>query len=390
MHILKSLCVVIALSTMFSAGADTLSREQRTRQAINDVLNEFQAVGISVAVVKDGKIEYNESFGYKDLGTKAPLTNNDVMRIASISKSFTATGLLQLVDKGVISLNDDVSDLIGFKIRNPHHPDVPITLRMILSHTSSIRDKEDYFTLDHLNPAVYGDCEESYFDYKPGEGYNYSNMGLNLAGSILEKVSGVRFDDYVRDNVIRKLGLYGGHNVDSLDNSRFAIIYARRNGEFVESKGAYRSRAEDMPNYIFGYSTPWFSPTGGVKISAHDLAIYMMMHMNYGEYNGTRIISEESAKAMQKPIWMIKNAGEEQYGLCLREFVDFMAEEKYNVPGNYPIGHTGGAYGLSSIMIWSPADKWGIVAMTNGCASVPGKSFLKTLTDAIYNAYIKE
>ena len=132
----------------------TPSMEKRTNQAIQEVMNEFQAVGISAAIVKDGQIVYNESFGYKDLATKAPLANDDMMRIASISKSFTATGLMQLVDKGIISLDDDVSDLIGFTIRNPHHPDTPITLKMVLSHTASIRDKENYITLDHLNPAV--------------------------------------------------------------------------------------------------------------------------------------------------------------------------------------------------------------------------------------------
>ncbi|MBQ3175928.1 MAG: beta-lactamase family protein [Bacteroidales bacterium] len=384
----KFFLAIFALAMLLAACSP--SKEQLTDVAIKEVLDEFQAVGISAAVVQDGKIVYNNSFGYKNLETKTPLANDDVMRIASISKSFTATSLLQLVDKGIISLDDDVSDLIGFKIRNPYFPDDTITLRMVLSHTASIRDKEDYFTLDHLNPAVYGDCEESYFQYRPGEGYNYSNMGLNLAGTILEKVSGVRFDDYVRENVIWKLGLYGGHNIDSLDASKFALIYSRENGEYLLSEGAYRSRADEMPNYIFGYSSPIFSPTGGVKISAHDLAVYMMMHMNYGEYNGIRIISEESAKAMQTPVWMIKNEGDEQYALCLKEFVDYIDDEKYNVPGSYPVGHTGGAYGLNSIMIWSPADGWGIVAMTNGYTPVEGKSFLKTLTNAIYNSYIKE
>lgn len=390
MNMLKIQSFVVILLSLLLMTACGPSREELTSQAINEVMNEFQAVGISAAVVKNGKIVYNESFGYKDLEAKTPLTNEDVMRIASISKSFTATSLLQLVDKGVLSLDDDVSDLIGFKIRNPHHPDIPITLKMVLSHTASIRDKEDYFTLDHLNPAIYGDCVESYFEYKPGEGYNYSNMGLNLAGTILEKVSGVRFDDYVRENVIHKLGLYGGHNIDSLDANKFALLYNFRDGAYVESKGAYKSRSEDMPNYVFGYSSPIFSPTGGVKISAHDLAIYMMMHMNYGEYNGIRIISEESSKIMQTPVWMIQNKGEEQYALCLKEFVDFMDDEKYNQPGHYPIGHTGGAYGLNSIMIWSPADGWGIVAMTNGYTSVKGKSFLENLTNAIYHACIKE
>ena len=386
MRISKFFMAVAASVMVFAACSP--STEQKTDEAINAVMNEFQAVGIAATVVKDGQVVYNKSFGYKDLENKTPLANDNVMRIASISKSFTATSLMQLVDKGIVSLDADVSDLIGFKIRNPHHPDIPITLRMVLSHTASIKDKEDYFTLDHLNPAVYGDCIESYYEYKPGEDYNYSNMGLNLAGTILEKVSGVRFDDYVRENVIWKLGLYGGHNIDSLDASKFAYIYSVENGEFVKSEGAYRSRAADMPGYVFGYSSPIFSPTGGVKISAQDLAKYMMMHMNYGELDGTRIISQESSKAMQTPVAITKEGGINNYGLCLTEFPDYLAD--YNTPGNYPIGHTGGAYGLNSIMIWSPADGWGIVAMTNGYKSVEGKSFLKTLTNAIYDACVKE
>lgn len=388
MKVLRFITLIVASVVLMSACGP--SREELTNQALKSVFDEFQMVGLSAAVVKDGKVVYNQSIGYKNLEDSTPLTNNDVMRIASISKSFTATSLMQFVDNGIISLDDDVSDLIGFTVRNPHHPDVPITLRMVLSHTASIRDKDDYSTLDHLNPAVNGDCVDSYFEYKPGEGYNYSNMGLNFAGAILEKVSGVRFDDYVRNNVIKPLGLYGGHNVDSIDASRIARIYRIKEGVYEESKGAYASRAKDMPDYVMGYSAPMFSPTGGVKISARDLAEYMVMHMNYGEHNGVRIISEQSARAMQKPVWLTNEAGEDQYGLCLNEFIDYIEDEKYNVPGNYPVGHTGGAYGLRSIMIWSPADKWGIVAMTNGYTNVEGKEMLPTLANAIYNAYIKE
>jgi CubicO group peptidase (beta-lactamase class C family) len=366
----------------------TSSVEQKTNRAIEKICQEFQTVGISAAVVKDGQIIYNQSFGYQNLDSQVPLANEHMMRIASISKSFTATGLMQLVEQGIISLDDDVSDLIGFTIRNPHHPEVPITLKMVLSHTASIRDKENYSTLDNLNPAVGGDCAESYFEYRPGEGYNYSNMGLNLAGSILEKVSGVRFDQYVRNNIILPLGLQGGHNLDDINQSKIASIYRKIDGEYVESN-AYGSVTHHLNNYITGYSAPIFSPTGGLKISAHDLAMYMIMHMNYGELNGVRIISEESAKTMQTPIWTKQNPAEDQYGLCLYEFVDFIDDERYNQPGQYPIGHEGDAYGLLSIMIWSPADGWGIVAMTNGYTPIEGKDFRKTLANAIYNAAIR-
>lgn len=390
MKIFRLFLAAAVSAVMMQACSTAPSAEQKTDEAIKGVMEEFQAVGISAAVVQNGEIVYNKAFGFKNLETQEPLATDDFMRIASISKSFTATSLMQLVDKGVVSLDADVSDLIGFKIRNPHHPEIPITLKMVLSHTASIKDKEDYFTLDHLNPAIYGDCVESYFEYKPGEGYNYSNMGLNLAGAILEKLSGQRFDDYVRENVIWKLGLYGGHNNDSLDMSKCALIYKKEDGQWVASEGAYRSRAEDMPSYVMGYSAPIFSPTGGVKISAQDLAKYMMMHMNYGEYNGVRIISQESAKAMQTPVRVKEDPNAAEYALCLTEMAGYVDEEKYNTPGNYPIGHTGGAYGLNSVMIWSPVDNWGIVAMTNGYVSVEGKSFLKTLTKAIYNANIKK
>lgn len=380
--------IVAAMATLCATSC-TSSVEKRTNEAIQQVMDEFQAVGVSAVVVKDGQIVYNQSFGYKDLETQTPLCNDDMMRIASISKSFTATGLMQLVEKGIISLDDDVSDLIGFQIRNPHHPEIPITLRMILSHTASIRDKEDYSTLDHLNPAVYGDCVESYYEYKPGEGYNYSNLGLNLAGTILEKASGVRFDQYVKDNVILPLGLVGGHNVDNLDANKLVSLYNCIDGQYVKSN-AYGSVAHRLENYVMGYSAPMFSPTGGVKISARDLATYMMMHMNYGELNGVRIISEESAKTMQTPVWMKQNPAEDQYGLCLYEFVDYIDDEQYNQPGQYPIGHEGDAYGLRSVMIWSPADGWGIVAMTNGYTPIEGKEFRQTLANAIYKAYIKD
>ena len=231
MRINKFFMAIAAFVLLFASSCSTFPTEQ-TDQAIQAVLEEFQAIGISAAVVKDGEIVYNKSFGYKDLESKTPLANDDMMRIASISKSFTATSLMQFVEQGTISLDDDISDLIGFTIRNPHFPDTPITLRMVLSHTASIRDQADYSTLDHLNPAISGDCAASFFEYEPGTGYNYSNLGLNLAGTILEKVSGVRFDQYVKENVINRLGLTGGHNVDLLDSTKLAKLYNFRSKHF--------------------------------------------------------------------------------------------------------------------------------------------------------------
>lgn len=380
---MKKILSIILAAIVLSSCANNI--EQRTDHAIQQVMADYDCVGLAAVIVKDGQVIYDKAFGYKDLATQTPLTTHDMMRIASISKSFTATALMQLVEKGQLSLDDDVSELIGFRMRNPHHPEVPITLRMVLSHTASIRDKEDYSTLDHLNPAVNGDCMESYYDYKPGEGYNYSNMGLNLAGTILEKQSGIRFDQYIRDSIILPLGLNGGHNIDVLDTTLLTPLYRKINGQYRES-AAYGSVAHRLADYQMGYSAPMFSPTGGVKISAQDLAKYMMMHMNFGQLDSVRIISEESSKIMKTPVWMIQNEGEDQYGLCLKEFVNLIDDERYKRPGHYPIGHTGSAYGLRSIMIWSPEDGWGIVAMTNGYTWKQEQDILKPLVNGIVDA----
>ena len=383
---MKKIIYLLFLGLVLNACTSTL--EQRTNRAIQEVMDEYNAVGMAAVVVKDGQVIYDNAFGYKDLYQQIPLTTSHLMRIASISKSFTATGLLQLMEQGRLSLDDDISDLIGFQIRNPHHPDVPITLRMVLSHTASFRDKEDYSTLDHINPAVYGDCAESYFDYAPGQGYNYSNLGLNLAGTILEKVSGVRFDQYIMTHVIAPLGLHASHNVDLLDTARIAKIYHLDGDNYVESR-AYVSVAHRLEDYTMGYSAPIFSPTGGVKICPRDLATYMMMHMNYGELNGVRLISEASSRLMQTPVWIAQNKNEERYGLCLWEFENFIHDDKYNRPGHLLVGHTGDAYGLRSLMLWSPEDNWGIVAMTNGYTINPDLDIVEAMGNAIYDACLR-
>jgi CubicO group peptidase (beta-lactamase class C family) len=321
---------------------------------------EIDAPGITCAVVKDNQVIYHHNFGVKDLATKEPVDDATLWRIASISKSFTATSLLQLVEQGKVSLTDDVSDLLGFKVRNPKYPDVPITLEMLLSHTSSINDSQGYWTtIDIINPDINTSAGACYNDYAPGSGgYEYCNLNLNLAGTILERVSGERFDQYVVNHVLKPLGLYGGYCVDSLDKARFAHLYDwdAEAGQYVDNYDeAYAPRSEKVANYKMGHDALIFSPTGGMKISGLDLARYMTMHMNYGTTpDGVRIISEESSRNMQTP-----RSEPEHYGLNL--WLD-----DHFVPGVTLVGHTGGAYGLRSAMFFHPDEKYGFVVICSG------------------------
>lgn len=376
--------IVIAL-TFFLAFSSAAFSQRAFEGEIKKIMDEYESIGIAVVVVKNNEIIFEESYGYKDKDRKTPLENGDLFRIASISKSFTATSLMQLVEKGVVTLEDDVSDLIGFKIRNPDFPDTPITLKMILSHTSSINDSQKYSSLDIIHPEKNSTYSKSYSDYKPGTKYKYSNLNYNLAGAILENLSHIRFDKYVIQNILDPLGLYGGYDSDSLDKSRFAKLYRynKNTGDYTYSPAAYGSIAEKKKNYQMGYSAPIFSPTGGMKTSSRDLAKYMIMHMNYGTDGNERIISEESSKLMQSTIAQASESA--YYGLGIRIAEDFL-------PGYVLTGHTGSAYGLFSAMFFEPTEKFGFIVITNGSKRIKTgnyNSLLKPTIELLHKAFIK-
>lgn len=362
----------VLLSILFLQFYIVAAQHEKVEKDIDAIMEKHEAVGLSVAVVKDGQIIYANSFGLKDIGTGQPLQEKDLFRIASISKSFSATSIMQLVEAGKVSLDDDVGKLVGFPVRNPKFPDKVITMRMVLSHTSSVNDSQGYFTFDVINPAKNTGWAKCYNDYAPGEGYEYCNLNFNMVGAIIERLSGERFDSYVKNNILKPLKLNAGYCIDSLDNTLFATLYAfDPDSGFVASPSAYAPRRNDISNYTMGYTTPVFSPTGGMKISVTDLARYMIMHMNYGRYGDVKIISKKSSKTMQKTV-----AKKEGYGLALTRTDKLITDQEM-------IGHTGSAYGLYSAMFFQPKEKFGFVVITNGCKPSYTDGFMTLLKEAI-------
>ena len=370
---------IIATALLFPI--TSIAQENKAEAAIQQIMKENPVMGLSVAVVKDNKFIYTHSFGLKDVETNAPLTNENIFRIASISKSFSATAIMQLVEAKKVNLDQDVSELIGFKIRNPKFPETIITLRLMLSHLSSINDSQGYFSLDSINPAKSVNWYKCYNSYEPGKRYEYCNFNFNMVGTIIEKVSGERFDAYIQNHILNPLQLYGGYYVNGLDKSKFATIYEYQPdaAKFVASPNAYAPRTAEVAAYQMGYSAPIFSPTGGMKISAKDLATYMMMHANYGKYNGVRIISKKNSKMMQTAVSDIA-----AYGFAL-ETPATIIDRKVMV------GHTGSAYGLYSAMFFNPQEKFGIVIISNGCH--PGETsgynnVIRKTVNALYDNLI--
>ncbi len=176
----------------------TVGRAQRLTGAqvadsIRSWMEECRTMGLATVLFKGNDILYQNAFGWRDKKGGDKLEVTDIFKIASMSKSFSAVSIMQLVDEGKLSLEDDVSDLMGFPVRHPKWPDIPITLRMLLSHTSSMKDgtgNARYWSpawVDTTLTPVDSMLRRAFYDYAPGQGYNYCNRGFNMLGNIIER-----------------------------------------------------------------------------------------------------------------------------------------------------------------------------------------------------------
>ena len=354
----KLFIFAVALAAMFAC----TSKQDQFNEEVKAIMERNNNVGLALVAVNNGQVVLNETYGYKNLDTKEPIAKDDIFRIASISKSFCATAVMQLVEQGKLNLDQDVSELVGFEVRNPNFPDKVITVKMLLSHTASMSDANGYFSLNAMNPDSSATWKQAWNSYAPEAGYEYCNLGYNTLGTIVERVSGERYDQYIVNHILNPIGVYGGYEVLSLDSTKFVNIYTwdDEKNEYIHKPAAYATKEKEIENYVFGVSTPVFSPTGGLKISAQDLAQVMKMHMNLGTAeNGTQIISKESAEAMQSIVAPKTDEGD-AYGFAIRTSNQLL-------DGHTMIGHTGGAYGVYTSMFWNSERNFGFVVMTNGC-----------------------
>ncbi len=216
---------------------------------------------------------------------------------------------MQLVEKNQLSLNTDISSILGFQVRNPNFPNDPITVEMLLTHTSSLSDNAGYSTIDVLNPNSSSYSPSLYLNKKPGTYFTYCNLAYSTLGCIVEKVTNKRFDIYVKENILEPLEMNASYNIDDFTQTDFeniAVLYRYQNSQWVPQKDNYngvKSQPQNLSNYILGKDAFIFSPTGGLRTSAMDLAKFMIAHMNGGVYKGKRILQENSVHQMHSVKW---------------------------------------------------------------------------------------
>lgn len=328
--------------------------------------------------------------GLADRTTGRAVTADDPVRIASISKLVTALGVMRLVDQGKLDLDRDVSDYLGWRLRNPAFPDRLITLAMLLSHRSSLIDGGELYLIPLGVSLRERLADPRVWDAKRAPGsdwFHYTNLNFPVVASVIEKVTGERFDVAMSRLVLKPLKLDACFNWGagcSADAYRRAVVLYRASGEVARDdlRGnppvcpvflADRTSC-DLSAYRLGDNGALFSPQGGLRISMRDLAKIGQLLARQGQ----GLISRQSYARMMKPVWQFNGSnglGEDgtasgffcAYGLAVHRLAGKQAgcrDDPFG-DGRVRFGHSGDAYGLKSGLWFDPRTGKGLAFFTS-------------------------
>jgi CubicO group peptidase (beta-lactamase class C family) len=378
------------------------------------IFEEHELLGMSVMLIFGGEIAWEGYYGLANSDRQIPITHHTLYRVASISKMFAATALLQLWEKGQVDLDMDVSRYLGWELRHPKHPQIPITLRHLMSHCSSIRDCEAYYRFsgdmidNKLNirelflPDGKYYSDELFEDHEPGAYFQYANCTWGLVATVVEKISGERFDNYCRKHILQPLGMRADFNVAALDSTEnIAVLYRFREGAWVPQADDYQgglpeSRAYE--EYQVGQNGLLFGPQGSLRGSARDLFRMAGMLINDGRWNGNRILKKGTVDMMLANQWAYNGSNGNtsndffhSYGLAIHRTLNRDSADIV-FPDREMAGHPGDAYGLLSGMYFDKGSRSGIIFITNGgkqiTASGQQTAFYKVEEDVYAEAYL--
>jgi CubicO group peptidase (beta-lactamase class C family) len=320
--------------------------------------------------------------GIADRVTGRQASVDDPVRIASVSKLVVALGVMRLVEQGRINLDADVSRWLGWRLRNPAHPDVPVTLRMLLSHTSSVQDEGDNYVIP-LGRTVRDMAEQPRsFDaaHAPGTYFRYSNLNFPLVGSVLERATGERFDRLMDRIVLKPLGLDACFNWTTCSDAKLAraVVLYRPNGDVANDDLRGRRPACpvfggapgcDLEAYELGSNGGLFSPQGGLRISMRDLATLGQLLLNNGRHRGRPFLRTDSIDTVLRPVWVFDGSNGDTsdgfycaYGLASHSLPAGApgCRDDPTGSGRKLLGHAGEAYNLRSGLWIDPAARVGI------------------------------
>jgi len=334
-----------------------------------------------------GGITESGASGLADRARHRALTIDDPARIASVTKLVVALGVMRLVEQGRLDLDRDVSDYLGWSLRNPAFPDRPVTLRLLLSHRSSLRDGIDYAVpLGRTLQGALADPAAFDAEHPPGTFFRYSNLNFPVIAAAMERTTGERFDALMARLVLEPLRLDACFNWTTCSDSaiaRAAVLYEPDGRVIRDDLGGRRPDCPvlapegcDLSTYRLGSNGALFSPQGGLRISVRDLTTIGRLLLA----RGAAFLSAASIDTLTTPAWRYDGGNGDTesgffcaYGLAVQSLATARAGCRDDLfgGGRAMIGHDGDAYGLRSGVWVDPARGVGIAFFATGNGDDP-------------------
>ena len=263
---------------------------------VKDLLQRAHIPGMGIGIIDENQSVETYMFGTTNRQTNQKPTTNTVFFAGSLSKTVTATAIMQLFEQGKIDIDKEASTYLGFNLSHPQYPSVPITVRMLLTHTSGLSNVQwrlfYYFSLLHyprewlrsyVQPDGFLYYEDNWNEYPPGEGIYYTSLGYELLGLIIERISGCSFEQYCKQHIFNPLSMKNtSFKLNDISPHQFTTLYG----------------------YLFGFyfPLPYYEnhndPAGGLYSTIEDISHFLLMHMNNGTYNDVSLLEPDNIKLM--------------------------------------------------------------------------------------------
>lgn len=361
-----SFLVILGGIVFFDCSVENkIQTNKRTKQKIGDyiqlVMEKFDVPGVAVAVTKDNEVFYASAFGVKNAVIKEKLGPEDTFHMASVSKLFVATAIIQLVEQGKINLDEHLTTYLPyFKMDDERYK--KITIRQMLNHTSGMPDVNDY---EWEKPQYDEGAAERYVRSlkkekmiaAPGERYQYSNMAYDVLGDVIAKVSGKPFEVYMKESILDPLGM-----------KESDFLYEHIKNDLRTSPHIWDSGV--IVSDVYPYNRV-HAPSGTLNSNVMEMARWAEANLNHGELNGRRILTEESYNSLWQPSVQLNEKTGVGLGWVLSEYRGFST-----------VSHSGDDPGYSCDFKLIPPKKLGIILASN-YTSTPISRMLDGVADIL-------
>ena len=344
------ICVLISgFLQLFAQEYITLqpSDEAWMDSILQEHLTASKLPGMAIGIVGNGQILYAKGFGTKKLGTEDPVTAQSNFHMASVSKTFVATGVAQLVKQGEIQLDDPVTKYLPyFKLRDPRYKE--ITIQQLITHTSGVPDAHGYhWGRPKHDPSALENyvrrLKKRGLNFAPGTKFKYSNNGFEVLGDVIAKASGMSFEDYMKKHILKPIGM---------DNSSFI----RKEISPALATTPHVKRLKRKVSKIYPYNRE-HGPSSTLNSNVEDMLKYAITYLNQGSFNGVSVFDTATYQLITKEHRDISDSF--HIGLSW-----FMNPSRWNKEWKM-YHHSGEDTGYQSFLGIIPEKSWAIVILYN-------------------------